>query len=217
MAWCCGCVPIAQAVGRLAAFSDNSAAAADARESKYKFVMLISAILFLANMLLGINVLWLFLFTMLFQARQNARRAYGMQRSNFCSEIMTSCCCGPCAILQLAYQIWARPDDNPGVDFSSMPCHASNSFHGMSGAGTSDTELGGGGPGGGSSSTSTVNRDDYYRHQHFVEAYAQSSQPMYSQPPTVVAAERVVESEDIKIDYDSQAYVNAYMGSGSGR
>ena len=101
MAWCCSCIPLAQITGRVEN-TEASPKGAQLRESKYKFVLIMSAVLFVANMFVGANALWLFLLVIMYQARVKVRNLYGLARRPW-HDCCVSCFCGPCSILQLTH------------------------------------------------------------------------------------------------------------------
>jgi len=226
MAWFCSCFPIAQIMGRVEN-AEASSKGAQLRDSKYKKVLAVSAVLFVANVFMGTNALGLFLLVVLYQARVKVRDMYGLARRPW-EDCCVSCFCGPCSVLQLAHQLWSRPDETPGWDVSSRPCHQDCSrVRGDLEAGHDSHEHGHG-------SNLSQERMQYYESHNFQRQYAHGSvsessterwatsnaghnvghrggeatqQPMYAQPPPPpVVAATVVSAEP----YDAGAFASSY-------
>jgi len=122
MAWCCGCFTIAQISGRLAAL-DSDANSDVVRHKEYKRVLLIIAILFMLNVMFGINLIGFGCIYFIWVARSKIISIWKFRSPNCCVESLTICCCGPCSLIQTAHQLWMEPSVVPGFDFSSRPCN----------------------------------------------------------------------------------------------
>ena len=77
---------------------------------------------FLLGLFIGPLFCLIYMLILRCKTRENVRRIYKIE-GNCCFDCLIACCCEPCSVIQMAYQLWDNPADRPGCDCSNEAIH----------------------------------------------------------------------------------------------